>query len=195
MGASALHALGRGAEIPHRFAWPAAAPLAQMLAGGVNCPPTSSAGRLFDAAAGLLGIRAFTRFEAQAVMELEGLAERHGPMPPYREGYRLEDDGTLNLLPLLARLAETEDAALGAALFHGTFAQALADWTVQVAARAGLSRVVLAGGCFLNRRLSGALRDSLRASDLEVFAARQLPPNDGGLSLGQAWVALGRGPS
>ncbi len=190
MAASALHALGRSHEIPQRFTFPAAATLGRMLDRGFNCPLTSSAGRLFDAAAGLLQVKACMRFEGQAAMLLEGLAAKHGPVSPYRDGYVLESDASLNLLPLLAKLAGTDDAAFGAALFHATLAQGLIDWVLAAAVRHGLTEVVLAGGCFLNRLLSEILRTELQANGLCVYEAQQLPPNDGGLSLGQAWVAM-----
>ncbi|MGR8920087.1 MAG: Kae1-like domain-containing protein, partial [Gammaproteobacteria bacterium] len=82
------------------------------------------------------------------------------------------------------------DAARGAALFHATLAAALADWAGAAAAAAGLDRVVLGGGCFVNVLLAGGLTSLLEARGLRVFRAAQVPPNDGGLSLGQAWVAL-----
>lgn len=192
MAASALHALGRGREIGQRFSAPAAGGVAEMLDKATHCPTTSSAGRLFDAAAGLLGVKAFMRFEGQAAMLLEGLAQRHGPVQPYRGGYTLEGDGNLSLLPLLERLADTPDAAFGAALFHATFAEGIAAWVRRAAGRLGLTDVVLGGGCFLNQILSQALRRSLQIGGLRVYEARQLPPNDGGLSLGQAWVAMCR---
>jgi hydrogenase maturation protein HypF len=190
MAASALHALGRAREIRSRFPWAAAATLEQMLDKELNCPPTSSTGRLFDAAAGLLGIKPFMRYEGQAAMLLEGLAERRGPVLPDVEGYVIESDGSLNYLPLLARLADTEDATFGAALFHASLAQGLTDWVSQAVASHGLKDVVLAGGCLMNRVLSKSLRSQLEANGLSVYEARQLPPNDGGLSLGQAWVAM-----
>ena len=192
MAASALHALGRGDEIMKRYNWPAAANLKMMLTNGLNCPLTSSAGRLYDAAAGLLGVQAYMRFEGQAAMLMEGLAERYGSVAPDEDGYVIERQGMLNLLPLLARLAEIKDAGFGAALFHATFAYALVDWVLQASAKSGIKQIVLGGGCFLNRLLSGSLRVKLESNGLEVFEARKLPPNDGGLSLGQAWVALGR---
>jgi hydrogenase maturation protein HypF len=161
-----------------------------MLDKELNCPPTSSTGRLFDAAAGLLGIKPFMRYEGQAAMLLEGLAERRGPVLPDVEGYVIESDGSLNYLPLLARLADTEDATFGAALFHASLAQGLTDWVSQAVASHGLKDVVLAGGCLMNRVLSKSLRSQLEANGLSVYEARQLPPNDGGLSLGQAWVAM-----
>ncbi len=191
MAASALHALGRGAEIERRFAAiPAAATVAHMLARNVNAPPASSGGRLFDAAAGLLGLLPVTAFEGQAAMLLESLAGRHGTAPPLADGYRLETDGTLNFLPLLAALADERDVGRGAALFHATLAQGLARWLSRAAQCQRLSDVALSGGCFLNRNLAGRLRALLRQEGLTVLEARQVPPNDGGISLGQAWVAL-----
>ncbi|MDP2784389.1 MAG: carbamoyltransferase HypF, partial [Sulfurimicrobium sp.] len=190
MAASALHLLGRGDEISQRFATPAADMLRQMLAQGVNTPPTSSCGRLFDAAAGLLSIKEGVSFEGQAAMLLEGLAERHGAVAPWHNGYALSADGTLDFLPLLGALADNPDAAFGASLFHATLTQGLAAWVTQAAQRSGISTVALGGGCFLNAILSRNLRDRLSEAGLTVLEARQVPPNDGGLSLGQAWVAM-----
>lgn len=189
MAAAALHALGRGAEIARRFHDEAAAPLvATMLERGINSPQTSSAGRLFDAAAGLLGVRRRASFEAQAAMLLEGLAVRHGPSAACPDGWRIQD-GILDLLPMLAHLEDCDDAAAGAAWFHATLAAALVDWVAESAGRTGIRRVAAAGGCLLNRLLSSALRAGLAARGLELLEARTLPPNDGGLALGQAWIA------
>ncbi len=192
MAASALHALGRGTEIAQRFPHQAAAVVAQMLDRGLNSPYTSSAGRLFDAAAGLLRVKDCMRFEGQAAMLLEGLAERYGSVAPLVDGCVLRDEGVLDLLPILDRLVDLDDAAFGAALFHATLAQALIEWIGRAAAQQGNDQVVLGGGCFLNHILSTALREGLEARGLRVYEARRLPPNDGGLSLGQAWVALSR---
>ncbi|OZB58757.1 MAG: carbamoyltransferase HypF [Thiomonas sp. 13-66-29] len=194
LGAAALSSLGRGDEIATRFAdQPGAATVAKMLARGLNTPPTSSAGRLFDAAAALLGVRAVCSFEAQAAMLLEGLAERHGAVAPLAGGWRLDPDGTLDLRPLLAAIADCRDTGFGAALFHHTLAEALADWAALAAQRLGLNTVAAAGGCLLNAVLSQGLHDRLAARDLRLLQANQLPPNDGGLSLGQAWVAINEG--
>lgn len=191
MAASVLAELGRGEEIPSRFADEPAAPLvATMLARRLNCPLTSSAGRLFDAAAGLLGVRRRIAFEGQAAMLLEGLAARHGVASPLAGGWRIDAEGHLDLLPLFDALGDCEDASAGAALFHATFAAALCEWVAHAAARTGLTTVVAAGGCLLNRLLQTALRGGLAAHKLRFVQAERLPPNDGGLSLGQAWVAL-----
>jgi hydrogenase maturation protein HypF len=189
MAAAALHLLGRGDEIMRRFADEPAAPmLAIMLERGINSPFTSSAGRLFDAAAGLLGVRRRASFEGQAAMLLEGLAVRHGAIGACPDGWRIRDQ-ILDLLPMLAHLEDCEDAAAGAAWFHATLAAALVDWLAEAAGRTGIRRVAAAGGCLLNRLLSAALRAGLAARGLELLEARALPPNDGGLALGQAWVA------
>ena len=189
MAASVLHALGRGGEIERRFAQPGATAVRQMLEKNLNSPATSSCGRLFDAAAGLLGAREVAAFEGQAAMLLEGLAERHGPVAPMNGGYTLVG-GVLNLLPLLATLSETRDAGQGAALFHATLAEALAEWVAAKRVETGLNAVVFGGGCFLNRLLSAEVAARLEALGAQVYQARQAPPNDGGLSLGQAWVAM-----
>ncbi|MDP2963078.1 MAG: carbamoyltransferase HypF [Sulfurimicrobium sp.] len=193
MAASALHALGREEEIARRYDYPAAPTLIQMLQQGINVPLTSSCGRLFDAAAGLLRVKDMASFEGQAAMLLEGLAERHGAVAPLPNGYALAADGTLDFLPLLDTLADTSDPAFGAALFHATLAQGLAAWVMQAAEQTSIRTVALGGGCFLNANLSRRLRDALMAAGLTVLEARLVPPNDGGLSLGQAWVAISGG--
>ncbi len=188
MAAAALHQMGRGQEIVERFAAHAAAPaVAQMLASGINCPPTTSMGRIFDAAAGLLGVKAVMGYEGQAAMLIEGMAQRYGDILPLDQGWRIAD-GTLDLLPLLAALADEKNAERGAALFHATLAAGLADWLRVVAP--GEKTVVASGGCFLNQVLVRSLRARLGAQRTQIIEARQVPPNDGGLSVGQAWIAL-----
>jgi hydrogenase maturation protein HypF len=188
MAAAALHALGRGDEIAARLSdQPGAATIAQMLAQRINCPETSSAGRWFDAAAGLLGVRRTMAFEGQAAMLLEGLAEAHGPASPLP--LARQADGTPDLLPLLAAMATARDAGLAAAQFHATLAALLVEWVKEIAEREIIRTVALGGGCLLNRILAARLREGLQAAGLKVLEARELPPNDGGLALGQAWIA------
>jgi hydrogenase maturation protein HypF len=192
MAAAALHALGRGDEIARRYAdEPAAHMVATMLQRGLNCPTTSSVGRLFDAVAGLLEVKRRASFEGQAAMLLEGLATRHGLAAALANGWALHD-GNLDLRPLLAMLAGAKDAGRAAAAFHATMAAALIDWVADAAGRTGVRVVAAAGGCLLNRLLSTALNAGMAARGLQFLEARALPPNDGGLSLGQAWVAASR---
>lgn len=196
MAAAVLHRLGRGAEIESRFDHrPAAAALRQMLERSLRCPPTTSLGRWFDAAAGLLGVRETSAFEGQAAMQLEALAASASTRPPDAELealVTLHADGGLDPTPLLARLADTADgdAAAAAALFHHALAAGLARWVARAAAGSDLRTVALGGGCFLNALLNALLLPRLQALGLRVLQARQAPPNDGGLALGQAWVAL-----
>ncbi len=187
MAASALHSLGRAAEI-RRISQPAAATVAEMLDKNFNAPFTSSAGRWFDAAAGLLGITTHNSHEGQAAMQLEVLALRHGAVAPDPDGYRLESNGVVDLLPLLDRLTRERDLGHGAALFHATLAAALSQWVQEAARREAVHDVVLNGGCFVNGILRRGLITQLRAAGLAVHQARRVPPNDGGLSLGQAWL-------
>ena len=111
----------------------------------------------------------------------------YGDILPLDLGWRIEQ-GRLDLLPLLAALADEKNPERGAALFHATLAAALVDW-VRVLAPAERT-VVGSGGCFLNEVLLRALRARLGAQGIQLIEARQVPPNDGGLSVGQAWIAL-----
>ncbi|MEI8256868.1 MAG: carbamoyltransferase HypF, partial [Deltaproteobacteria bacterium] len=188
MAAAALHRLGRGDEIAERFAaMPAAPTVALMLARGLNSPMTSSLGRVFDAAAGLLGVRHVMAFEGQAAMLLEGLAEAHGETTAIANGWRIEG-GVLDLLGLFSALADEREPARGAALFHATLVAALADWALAVTPAGGT--IVGAGGCLLNQILARGLRARLASENRRFLEARVLPPNDGGLALGQAWIAI-----
>jgi hydrogenase maturation protein HypF len=186
MAAAALHALGRAPDIQRRFAdEPLARPVLNMLNLGVACELTTSAGRLFDAAAGLLGVSRCQSFEGEAAMRLEGLVREPRVLP---DGWRIEG-GVLDFLPLLGRLADGMAPAEGAALFHGTLIAGLVEWAAATAAAHGLRTVALSGGCFLNKVLSEGLVTGLNERGLEPLVARAVPPNDGGLSLGQAYVA------
>jgi len=186
MASAICHSLGRGSEIKHRFAaQPEAKRLQSLLdqPGGVT---TTSAGRLFDAAAALLGGAPLQSYEGEAAMKLEARAQR----PAVLEGGWMIDDGVLSLHPLFARLiADDIDAEEGAGLFHGTFAAACVDWVVRAARTTGIATVVLSGGCFVNALLASEIERGCIAAGLTPLVSQQVPPNDGGLSLGQAWIA------
>jgi len=187
MGAAALHAMGRGGEIEERFAArDGAALIAAMLARGVNTPATSSCGRLFDAACGLLGVVPVASFEGEAPMALEGLV---GSPCLLEDGFVLGEAGQLDFTPLLAALAGCGPVE-GAELFHGTLAAGLAAaCRAQITARDLPARVLAGGGCLQNRVLAETLAGILEGYGISLILPRQAPANDGGLSLGQAWVA------
>ncbi|UKJ74650.1 carbamoyltransferase HypF [Azospirillum brasilense] len=186
MAAAALARMGRGAEIAGRFA--ACGPadgVRRMIEAGVNAPPTSSCGRWFDAACGLLGIRAVAGFEGEAPMALESLVR----CPTVLEGGWRIDGGVLDLTPLLESLLQI-NAQEGADRFHGTLAAALVAWAMPELAARGLDRIALSGGCLVNAVLAEGLIASFAARGVTALLPRQAPANDGGLSLGQAWVAM-----
>jgi hydrogenase maturation protein HypF len=192
MAAAVLFELGRAAEITDRFSAQAGAQtVVNMLQRDLNCATTTSMGRWFDAAAGILGLNEIQGYEGQAAMLLEGLAERYGDVAPLAEGYTITPDGVMDFHPLLGALADCKEAAYGAALFHATLAAGLAEWVLRAAAQSEINHVVLGGGCFLNTILTQALTQRLSEKGLRVLTAQQLPSNDGGISLGQASVAIG----
>jgi hydrogenase maturation protein HypF len=162
----------------------------------LNAPLASSMGRLFDAAAAILGLRRSASYEGQAPMELEALAGTAPaeplPFPWTEEGGRL----ILEPLPLLAALDERrgrgEEPAALAARFHEGVAAGAAALAAHVAAGAGLGTVVLSGGVFQNARLLSSLRRRLETAGLCVLVPRLLSPNDGAISYGQAAVAAAR---
>lgn len=191
MAAAVLFRQGRGDEIAQRFSHqPGAQTVATMLQRGLNSPDTSSAGRLFDAAAGLLGVCEVQTFEAQAAIQLQKLAMQHGTVVPLADGYRITEAGLVDFAPLLAALSECSDVALGAALFHATLAAGLAEWVRQAVNSYQIVRVALGGGCFHNAVFLQLLTDSLATQNIQVVTAHKLQPNDSAISLGQAWVAL-----
>ena len=186
MAAAVLVEMGRAEEVARRFGADRAWAIETALA---RSSLTTSAGRLFDAVAALLGGPVCISYEGEAAMWLEGVARRHGPCSAWREGYRIAPE-ELDMRPLLARLVDEPDAGRGAAVFHATLAHGLAAMAVQYARDHGVMAVALGGGCFGNEMLSTMVRTHLADAGIMVLEARSLPSNDGGISAGQAWVAL-----
>ncbi len=170
-----------------------------MLQRGVNCPPTSSLGRLFDGAAFLLGLADENRHEAQAAMALEAAAAGVEQGEPLAFEIETDDEAgslTMNWQPLVRALVQGvrdgRSCADLAAAFHATVSAMLVEAASRVARQAGLRTVALSGGCFLNRLLTGQVRRGLIDRGFEVLTHRRVPPGDGGISLGQAVVAARR---
>lgn len=169
----------------------------RMLASGLNSPPASSCGRLFDAVSAILGVCRESTYEGQAAIELGELVAWH-PAPgekmnPYRFELRAGVFSPARLLAgILGDCGRGAPPAEVARRFHDTVAAMAAAGADLVRARTGLNRVVLSGGCWHNRYLLEAAREVLRTKGFEVFYHRLVPPGDGGISLGQALVARRR---
>ncbi|MGF1429023.1 carbamoyltransferase HypF [Kitasatospora sp. LaBMicrA B282] len=169
--------------------------LAQQLARSLNCLPTSSMGRLFDAVAALAGVCQRVEYEAQAAIELEAAAVAHGPAAEgYPLAHRLVDgvhqaDPAPLLAAVLADLGAAAPVGLIAARFHAAVAALVRHWCHAARAETGLRVVALSGGVFANAVLSAACARELAADGFTVLRHRRVPPNDGGLALGQLMVA------
>jgi hydrogenase maturation protein HypF len=163
------------------------------VARGLNAPVASSAGRLFDAAASLLGLRDVAEYEAQAAIDLEIAAGDRTAAPlPYsleRVGDLLVYDPRPTLAALLAGRAAGRAVSPLAAAFHETIAELTRELCADAAATTGIRTVCLSGGVFQNRRLAGALLRRLARDGFDVFINRRVPVNDGGISYGQAAIA------
>lgn len=166
-----------------------------MLRRGFNSPPTSSMGRLFDAVASLAGVRDRVSYEGQAAMELEWLATGLEPQPGYPWGVEALPDQPLvvDTRPLIRAVAEDvrlgADCRLVARRFHATVVDLIAGVCGRIRQESGLNSVVLGGGVFLNALLTEEAAARLTHEGFEVYRHRLVPPNDGGLSLGQLAVA------
>ncbi|HUO49767.1 MAG TPA: carbamoyltransferase HypF [Acidimicrobiales bacterium] len=174
----------------------AGAVLSLLEAPGASMRWTSSAGRLFDAVAAIVGLRGRVTYEGQAAVELEGLAARApaatAPSFPVsisaKDGMLVVDPAPMVAALMGVRAAGAEPAALAAG-FHRWMAEAAVEAAVAVAAQRGLDAVALTGGVFQNALLTAWVADGLRRAGLAVLLHDQVPPNDGGISVGQAAVA------
>jgi hydrogenase maturation protein HypF len=170
--------------------------LRQQIEKRVNCVDTSSAGRLFDAASALLGICREVTYDAQAAIELESVVDRAASRA-YPYDVR-EEDGRLIVDPSPAVRALAADALAGvpageaAAAFHNAVVAFCREAAGRVAAERGLRTVALSGGVFQNRLLFRRLAAALAEDGHRVIVNREVPVNDGGVSLGQAAVAAWR---
>lgn len=162
---------------------------------GVNAPLTSSMGRLFDAAAALAGLRQTCSFEGQAAMSLEyaALPTNTDECYPFEitpvtnaGGVR---QGIIEWKPMLIAMLNETDSALMSAKFHNT----LALMVVEMARQTGIAQVALTGGCFQNRVLLEQTITRLRTAGFTPYWQQRIPPNDGGIALGQIAAALREG--
>lgn len=184
---------------PAEMGWPDAAmagwPLVrQLIERRVNSPLTSSMGRLFDAAASLVGVRHAVTYEGQAAIELEALADS-GAMDGYEFGF---DGRVIDPRPVIHQVVEDRLRGVSvpviAGRFHAGVARMVCEVCVKLREQTGLKRVALSGGVFQNRLLLERSLDYLWSASFERYINERVPPNDGGLALGQAAVAANLPP-
>jgi hydrogenase maturation protein HypF len=167
-------------------------PVCEILSRQLNCPRTSSCGRLFDAVAAISGLRGEIAYEAQAAIELmEAAGGRLGR--PYRWAIAEEDAiFRLQLMPMLREVAAEVRAGMTPDLvsqrLHGTLVAMLTGAALRVRRETGLNLVVLSGGVFHNYLLLEGLLAALRAENFTVLSHEQVPAGDGGIALGQALI-------
>jgi len=160
----------------------------------INSPLSSGLGRLFDGVAALIGLRGTVSFEGQAAMELEEQATQSSGSPyPFAILQDSEKSNIVDTAAMIRAIVADLDAKKSKAYIAASFHQTLSDVFVAMASKInksiGLKRVVLSGGCFQNKILLNGSIDKLMSAGFEVYCHRQVPANDGGVSLGQAVVA------
>jgi hydrogenase maturation protein HypF len=162
--------------------------MTSMLATGMNTVRTTSAGRLFDAVSAISGICRRSTFEGQAAMMLEYAAEGELGKPYPFELRQMEGPSVIDWRPTILQIVQEKDVRVVARRFHAT----LVEMIRAVARNAGYGRVVLSGGVFQNALLLGHTRRALLNDGFEVYSHQRIPPNDGGIALGQILVAAHR---
>lgn len=162
--------------------------LRTMLLNEVNSPVTSSVGRLFDGVAALIGLRSRSTFEGQAAMDLEFAAD-----PATKDSYPFVLRAGMPLVidwePALRAILKDRAAKAPAGQIAARFHNMLVDIIVALAQECGQAQVALSGGCFQNRFLIERAIDQLASAGFQPFWPQRVPPNDGGISLGQIWLA------
>jgi len=164
--------------------------LATALAGRINAPVTSSAGRLFDAVAALLGLRLQTQFEGQAAMELEWAMRGAATDESYP--FRIEPQNGILVIdwrPVIDALLWDITNATPLEAMAARFHNALTEMIVAIAERVGERTIVLSGGCFQNRYLTKRTVQRLTQTGYTPYWHQRVPPNDGGIALGQILAA------
>ncbi|MBU0468093.1 MAG: carbamoyltransferase HypF [Candidatus Omnitrophica bacterium] len=164
--------------------------ICQMLANNINTPNTSSVGRLFDAVSSMLGICHKSKYEGQAAMQLEFAANGYKTAEFYT--YDLQNDDNAIIIKynkllgsLINDLDEGCDVGMIAVKFHNTLVEIIVD----IAKTVNINKVALSGGCFQNKYLTERAIDRLTTENFKVYWHQRVPPNDGGISLGQVLAA------
>ena len=180
-------------DFSHRMHGNSLSIIEKMIDKNINSPLTSSCGRLFDAAASLIGIRDEISYEGEAAMELEsfcvsGIKERY-KFRIYKEGEEFIIDPQEVFIDIIKDLKEGIDKKVMAAKFHNTVAEFTLNLCGKIRENTGINKIALSGGVFQNHYLTEKIISLLEKNDFRVYTQRKVPPNDGGISLGQAVVA------
>lgn len=146
---------------------------------------TTSMGRLFDAVSSLLNICHINSYEAQGAMEIESLANQ---IIVEADLFEISDENNLILEKLFKKIIKANDKSIASNLWHGTLAYALVEWTSKSAQQKNIKTIILSGGCFQNKLLLTEVYNQLKKLDFNVYISEKVPLNDGGISLGQAWL-------
>jgi hydrogenase maturation protein HypF len=166
--------------------------VSHMITRGINTVLTSSCGRLFDAVASILGLRHEVTFEGQAAIELE-MAAQHGIERTYSFDIDSSEPAQIDMRPAIREIVRDvqnkQPVGEIAARFHNTIAAVIAEMCQRIRASEKLNRVCLTGGTFQNMYLLEHAVILLRKVGFEVFIHSAVPPNDGGIALGQAVIA------
>jgi len=168
--------------------------LREAIGAGINSPLCSSMGRLFAAVSALIGVRGSIHYEGQAAIELEQLADQteKGEYPCEI----IHDNGLFILDPdpvieaIVAEIKRGEDRGVISARFHNSMARSIAQMAIKMREARGLSEIILSGGVFQNHLLMARVWDLLSGADFQVYIHHKVPPNDGGIALGQAFHAI-----
>ncbi|MBU4509741.1 carbamoyltransferase HypF, partial [bacterium] len=180
-------------DFNHRMDYDKLSIIEKMIDKNINSPLTSSCGRLFDAASSLIGIRDEISYEGQAAMELEsfcasGIKERYN-FCICKEGEEFIIDPQEIFIDIIKDLKKRLNKKVMAAKFHNTVAEFTVDLCGKIKEDTGINEIALSGGVFQNRYLTEKIIFLLEKDDFQVYTQRKVPPNDGGISLGQAVVA------
>jgi hydrogenase maturation protein HypF len=170
----------------------------QMIDRGLNAPPTSSVGRLFDAVASIIGLRDRVSYEGQAAMQLEWLATSQTAEGSYPFEIVVDPQSStapwqIDTRPMVRQIVADQASGIAASRiarrFHATIAEITAAVCLRIRDQTKLNHVVLSGGVFMNALLAADIEKLLLPSGFSLWQHRQVPANDGGISLGQLAVA------
>ena len=177
-------------ELQRFISRPGYSAIQHMIKEQINTPMTTSAGRWFDAAAGLLDTCYTMSYEGQAAMQLESLARqyKHRSNKGWREGFTLSE-GVLGFRPSLRYLINTHSPTEAAWLWHQTVIDGLFEWVLWAVKETGINQVAFGGGVMQNQIIRQGLIKRFMQVDISLILPQTIPANDAGISLGQIWIS------